>query len=152
MININEQIESRLKLLERRRYFPLCLNESTDITAVRQYIIFGWIIDEHFCINEELLTLLPPHLSRKGVNIFNPFRKVEVCRGFNKYSVIITDWAPSIIEKENGLKGLLTRKTAPIAQHCILHQDVSCAKIKILNYMTKIVTKITNLIIDENKA
>lgn len=49
-------------------------------------------MDENFCIDEELLTLAPPHLSRKEVSIFNAFRKeVGVHRGFNKYSAIITD-------------------------------------------------------------
>ena len=132
----------------------MCLDESTDITDINQLSIFVRIIDNEFCIHEELLALVPMHGTTKGVNIFNAVRQeVQKYGGFAKCTAIVTDEATAMVGHVNGFRGLLkTHGITCHTYHCIIHQKALCGKILMLSSTMKIVTKITNLIRGGNRA
>lgn len=124
MSEINAHIKVKLKLLiEKCRYFSLCLDESTDISDVSQLLIFVRIIEDNFSINEELLALASLHSTTKGIDIFNAVcEQVEKYGGFHKCTAIVTDGAKAMVGQENGFWGHLKKNGINCPTfHCIIH-------------------------------
>jgi len=152
---INAHIEDKLKLLiEKCRYFSLCLDESTYISDVSQLLIFIRIVEDNFVINEELIALASLHSTTKGMDIFNAVREqMEKYGGFHKCTAIVTDGAKAMVGKTNGFWGHLKKNGINCPTfHCIIHQEALCGKIVKLFSTMKIVTKVTNLIRGGNRA
>ncbi|KAL2719445.1 hypothetical protein V1478_010907 [Vespula squamosa] len=145
---INGHIENKLKiLLEKCRYFSLCLNESMDVMNTSQVSIFVRIIDNDFFIHEELLALISLY-SIKGIDIFNVVcEQVEKYGGFSKCSAILMDGRKTMIDQEIGFRGLLKKKEINCPTfHCIMHQETLCGEVLMLSSTMKIIIKVINLI------
>ena len=96
-------------------------NESADVYDVNQLLIFNRIIDKNFTIDEELL-----QRTAKSLDIYSSLISVaSAYGGFEKYSSVVTDGAPAIVGRNNGLVGLLKNNDMNcLTFHCIIHQSV----------------------------
>ena len=155
MVGIDNFLVDKLRtLIQNCVYFSLCLDESTDITDISQLAIFIRAVQSDFSINEELLALVPLHNTTKGVDIYTAFHaEVTKFTTFERCTCIVTDGAPAVTGTVNGLFGLLKQNSINCYTfHCIIHQEVLCAKILRLSQTMKLVTKVTNLVRGGNRS
>jgi hypothetical protein len=106
---MDEHVRSRLcNVIEKRVYFSLCLDDSTDQTDVSQLLIFVCAIQSDFSTHEELLNLVSLHGTTKGSDIFEAVRNcVDKYGGSNKCSSIVTDWVKAMVGEQKGFSGIL---------------------------------------------
>lgn len=116
-------------------FFSLACDESTDASDTAQLLIFLRGVDNEMNITEELLDLQSLKNQTRGTDLFS-----SVCAAvdnmklpWNKISGIITDGAPSMTGKQSGLATLISNKVSEeggkaVKLHCIIHQQVLCAK------------------------
>ena len=131
-----------------------CLDESTDQTDTSQLLIFIRIVCEDFSIKEELLDFCSLHNTTKREDIFKAVKNsVKKIGDFDKCSSIVTDGAPAMIGKDNGLIGYLRKdKIMCTTFHCIIYKEVLCGKLIKKNNVFKLVIKIINMIRGGNRA
>ena len=88
----------------------LAVNESTDITAQAQLLIFGRFL-KVISITEELLACISLETTTRGEDIFNGIDKcfTENDLNWNKVIECSMDGAPSMMGKNIGLLGILSR-------------------------------------------
>ena len=106
------------------------MDKSTDITAQTQLLIFGRFLKES-SITEELLACISLETTTRGEDIFNGIDKffTENNLDWNKVIECSMDGAPSIMEKNIGLLGILSRKYPDIKiNHCIIHRQSLASK------------------------
>ncbi|CAH2003664.1 unnamed protein product [Acanthoscelides obtectus] len=138
--HINEHVSKKLRdVVEKCKYFSLCLDESTDLFDISQLVIFIRTIQDDFSVAEEMLDLIPLHGTTKGTDIFEAVNKlVSDYRGFDKCSCIVR------LLKQNSIN-------CPMI-HCIVHQESLCGKsLRQINVM-KVAVKITNIVRRDNRA
>jgi len=115
----------------------IALDESTDVLDTAQLLIFIRVIDEDFCITEELLSISMESFksTTTGQDIFNSvmqsLEKSQLC--LDKLVRITTDSAPSLTGKHSGLIKRMNDKIQadfPLHKvfsfHCIIHQGNLC--------------------------
>ena len=87
------------------------MDESTDIKAQTQLLIFGKFLKES-SITEELLACISLETTTRGKNIFNGIVKffTENNLDWNKVIECSMDGAPSMMGKNIGLLGTLSRE------------------------------------------
>ena len=85
----------------------LALDESTDITDLPQLAVFIRFVSPDFVVKEELLNLVTPQESTRGVDIKNSLGSIiKTCNMLlNKLLSIATDRAPAILGKKLVLLG-----------------------------------------------
>ena len=109
--------------LRNAENISICVDESTDITDIAQLSVFVRFFDhdsQQFC--EELLALLPMLDTTTGQDIFNKinefFTKNKI--PLNKVTSLVTDGAPAMIGRVNGLPARLKAVNPNIiSYHCI---------------------------------
>ena len=149
--DINEQ------LLERARdftSFSIAIDGSKDISDVEQ--LFIWIrgVDNNFKITEEMLSLSPMYGKARGIDIFDEVQKALSKASFpvTKLSGVATDGAPSMLGIGSGFKGQFSRWLAANGRegviwcHCIIPQEVLCAKTLGLENVMKLIVDAVNFI------
>ena len=127
-------IERQIKFdVDACKYFSLALDESTDVSDFSQLAVFIRFIMPDFKINEELLGLVSLKDTTTGKDIKSAVVKLldtcNICPA--KLSAITTDGAPAMCGRNNGAIALLRSEPGYpdfISYHCILHQQVLCAK------------------------
>ncbi|CAH1978758.1 unnamed protein product [Acanthoscelides obtectus] len=153
--HINEHVSKKLRdVVEKCKYFSLCLDESTDLSDISQLVIFIRTIQDDFSVAEEMLDLIPLHGTTKGTDIFEAVNKlVSDYGGFDKCSCIVTDGARAMTGTEIGFSGLLKQNSINCPMiHCIVHQESLCGKsLRQINVM-KVTVKITNIVRGGNRA
>ncbi|KAK7886513.1 hypothetical protein WMY93_026134 [Mugilogobius chulae] len=138
---------------DRFEYFSLACDESTDVSDTAQLLIFLRGVDTDMNITEELLDLQSIKGQTRGADLFE-----SVCSAvdnmklpWNKVSGIITDGAPAMVGERSGLATLICNKVNEnggdaIKLHCIIHQQVLCAKHLKFDHVMKPVIKTINTI------
>jgi len=154
--DINEHLCNKLKaIIENAVYYSFCLDESTDVCNISQLCIFIKTIQEDFTIHEEMLGLASLHNTMKGIDIYDAFIRItkEFNIDFNKCSAIVTDGAPAMVGLKDGFYGLLKKNNITcLTIHCLIHQEVLCAKVIKMCCAMKLVTSITNFIRGGHKS
>ena len=103
----------------------MAVDESTDITAQAQLLIFGRFLKER-SITEELLACISLETTTRGEDIFNGIDKffTENNLDWNKVIECSMDGAPSMMGKNIGLLGILSREYPHIKiNYCIIHRQ-----------------------------
>lgn len=151
--DINKYLLEKLRtLIQSCAYYSISLDKSTDTTDGAQLAIFIRVVQSDFTLNEELLGLVTLSDAAKDIDIFTALKKeVEKFTDFNKCTCIVLGRAPNMSDK--GLSKLLVLNSihCPLF-HCIIHQQVLCAKSIKLSSIMKMVTKVTNLIRGGNRS
>ncbi|XP_072303167.1 general transcription factor II-I repeat domain-containing protein 2 [Eucyclogobius newberryi] len=134
-------------------FFSLACDESTDASDTAQLLIFLRGVDSDMNVTEELLDLQSLKNQTRGTDLF-----VSVCSAvddmklpWNKVSGIITDGAPAMAGERSGLSTRICEKVVEhggkaIKLHCIIHQEVLCAKHLKYDHVMKPVIKAINYI------
>jgi len=149
-------IDIRRQLAEKSLnfdFFSLACDESTDVSDTAQLLIFLRGVDSDMNIREELLDLKSLKGQTRGADLF-----YNVCSAVNdmkltwsKVSGIITDGAPAMAGEHSGLSTLICKKVSDeggdaVKLHCIIHQQVLCAKHLPFDHVMKPVAKAINFI------
>ena len=114
------------QILEDFRNSPwttLAVDESTDINAQAQILIFGRFLKES-SITEELLACISLETTTRGEDIFNSIDKFFTENNLDWKKVIecSMNGAPSTMGKNIGVLGILSRKYPHIKiNHCTIH-------------------------------
>ncbi|CAH1995016.1 unnamed protein product [Acanthoscelides obtectus] len=141
-------------MVEKCKYFSLCLDESTGLSDISQLVIFIRTIQDDFSVAEEMLDIIPLYGTTKGTDIFEAVNKlVSDYGGFDKCSCIVNDGAGAMTGTAIGFAGLLKQNSinCPMV-HCIVHQESLCGKsLRQINVM-KVAVKITNIGRGGNRA
>ena len=119
--DLKEQIFRRF---QKFLWTALALDESTDITAQPQLLIFGRFLKES-SVTEELLACISLETTTRGEDIFNAIDKffTENNLDWSKVIECSMDGAPSMMGKNIGVRGILSRKHPHIKiNHCIIHR------------------------------
>ena len=155
VMELNDHVSSKVKdIVQQCKYFSLALAESIDVCDTNQLLIFIRTIDNNFTIHEELLQAVPLQGTAKGSDIYSSFVAVaSAYGGFEKYFSVVTDGAPAMVGRNNGLVGLLkTNDVSCLTFHCIIHQEVLCTKALQMSAIMSNVSAIVNIIRGGNKA
>ena len=86
------------------KFFPLALDESTDVTDTAQLCIFIRTINDRFEVYEELLAVEAMTGTTKGVNLFETLKACVERNNIDwtKLDSICTDGAPAFTGKNVG--------------------------------------------------
>ncbi|XP_063781329.1 general transcription factor II-I repeat domain-containing protein 2A-like [Pseudophryne corroboree] len=134
-------------------FFSLACDESTNAADTAQLLICLRGVDNEINVSEELLDLQSLKDQTRGTDLF-----VSVCSAlddmklpWNKVTGIITDGAPAMAGERSGLSTLVCNKVREeggkaIKLHCIIHQQVLCAKHLKYDHVMKPVIKAINYI------
>ena len=112
------------------------MDESTDITAQAQLLIFKRFLNES-SITEELLACISFETTTRSEDIFNGINKFFTKNNldWNKVIKCSMDGAPSLMEKNIGLQRILSREYFHIKiNHCIIHCQNLASKDLSLNF------------------
>ena len=112
------------------------MDESTDITAQTQLLIFRRFLKESL-ITEKLLACISLETTTRGKDIFNVIDKffTENNLDWNKVIECSMDGAPSMMGKNIGLLGILSREYPHIKiNHCIIHRQSLVSKVLSSNF------------------
>ena len=115
--------------------FSLACDESTDLSDTAQLLIFLRGVDSDINIKEELLDLKSlKDQTRRADLFFNACSTVDNMKlPWSKVSRIITDGAPAMAGEQSRLSTRIYKKVSDeggdaVKLHCIIHQQVLCAK------------------------
>uniref|UniRef100_A0A3P9MHA2 SPIN-DOC-like zinc-finger domain-containing protein n=1 Tax=Oryzias latipes TaxID=8090 RepID=A0A3P9MHA2_ORYLA len=149
-IAIKRQLEVKGAKFE---FFSLACDESTDASNTAQLLIFLRGVDRDMNVSEELLELQGLTGQTTGTDLF-----LSLCSAvddmnlpWNKVTGIITDGTPAMANEQSGLATLVCNKVAEdggkaIKLHCIIHQEVLCAKhLKYEHVMKPVITAINSI-------
>ncbi|XP_008182941.1 general transcription factor II-I repeat domain-containing protein 2-like [Acyrthosiphon pisum] len=129
---LGTDIESTLKeRISKFIFYLLALDESTDLSDTAQLAIFILGIDSNFNITEELAALFPIKDTTKSCDIFNALNSTlnRFDIKLNNFSGVITDGAPSMVRKNEGIVALIKKEMSTcgalklMQYHCIIHQE-----------------------------
>ncbi|KAG1935508.1 SCAN domain-containing protein [Pimephales promelas] len=146
--NIYHQLREKA---ERFCAYSVALDESTDNTDTAQLGIYVCGVDDNFEVIEELLTVIPMHGQTTAQEMF-----LQLCGAIEdaglpwKRFTGMTDGAPSMTGRKNGLVALVQRKLEEenveeaIALHCIIHQQALCGKCLGFDNVMSVVVKCIN--------
>jgi len=129
------------------------MDESTDISDIRQLLVFTSTVDEDFVVHEELVKMQPLSHRTRGSDIYAALELVvNEYGGCEKCSCIVTDGVTAMTGNKVGLFGLLKENDVDcITLHCIIHQEALCGKVLQMSDVMQSAFIIVNLIRGSNK-
>ncbi|XP_078542371.1 general transcription factor II-I repeat domain-containing protein 2B-like [Lissotriton helveticus] len=148
--NVQEQV---IKAVRESPFFSIAMDESTDIGDVAQLLLWVRYLDQSLHPKEELWCLLPLQGHTRGEDVLdsmcNYFKTNDI--PLNTLVSITTDGAPTMVGHDRGFVSMHKKKLigqTVIDYHCIIHQEVLCAKLKHgeLNNVLRGAVKIVNFI------
>lgn len=139
--------------LNKAEMYSIALDESNDVNGYAQLAVFARYKSQN-SMKEELINLITLKGNCTGLDIFNEFNNVfkEMDINLQKIVSVTTDGAPSMVGKNIGFirhRHLKQNVSHSIIEfHCIIHQQVLCAKhgLKIFSNVMSTVIKIFNFI------
>ncbi|XP_068107468.1 general transcription factor II-I repeat domain-containing protein 2-like [Hyperolius riggenbachi] len=148
--DIKRQLMSKGEVFD---FFSIACDESTDLSDTAQLLIFLRGVDDEINVTEELLDLQSLKDQTRGKDLFVAVSSAidDMKLPWNKVSGIITDGAPAMAGERSGLSTLICNKVIEeggkaIKLHCIIHQQVLCAKYLKYDHVMKPVVKTINFI------
>ncbi|XP_068110957.1 general transcription factor II-I repeat domain-containing protein 2-like [Hyperolius riggenbachi] len=148
--DIKRQLMSKGEVFD---FFSIACDESTDLSDTAQLLIFLRGVDDEINVTEELLDLQSLKDQTRGKDLFVAVSSAidDMKLPWNKVSGIITDGAPAMAGEQSGLSTLICNKVIEeggeaIKLHCIIHQQVLCAKYFKYDHVMKPVVKTINFI------
>ena len=134
-------------------FFSQACNKSTGLSDTAQSLIFLRGVDKHIDIKEELLDLKSLKDQTRGADLFyNVCSAVDEMKlPWSKVSGIITDGERAVAGEQSGLSTGICKKVSDeggdaVKLHCIIHQQVLCAKHLPFAHVMKPVAKTINFI------
>ncbi|XP_073470399.1 general transcription factor II-I repeat domain-containing protein 2-like [Aquarana catesbeiana] len=116
-------------------FFSIACDESMDLSDTVQLLIFMRGVDDEMNVTEELLDLQSLTDQTRGKDLFVSVSSAidDIKLPWNKLTGIITDGAPAMAGERSGLATLICNKVIEeggkaMKLHCIIHQQVLCAK------------------------
>ena len=111
-------------------------------------------VDKSFCVIEELAALVPLKGTTKGIDLLEAVMTTLNRLKFDLKNIsgVTTDGAPSMCLSGQGLVKLLQNETSKVGNnsvmqfHCVLHQEILCAKYLKMENVMSVVTKTVNFI------
>lgn len=129
-------------------FFSIASDESTDLSDTTQLLIFMRGVDDEMNVSEELLDLQSLTDQTRGKDFFVSVNSAidDMKLPWNKLTGIITDGSPAMAGERSGLATLICNKVIEeggkaIKLHCIIHQQVLCAKHLKYDHVMKPVVK-----------
>lgn len=126
--NISSQIHNDLKYAE---IYSIALDESNDVNGYAQLAVFARYKSGNI-MKEELVKLITLKGRCTGLDIYKEFDSAfkEMDIDLQKIVSVTTDGAPNMVGKNIGFIQKLKQnmKHSLIEFHCIIHQQVLCAK------------------------
>ena len=117
------------------QWLSIALDESTDIQATAQLLIYLRGIDKNFETTEELLSMESLKDTVTGKDLYSSVINSLIRSGLSldKLARITTDGAPSLAGKHSGLVKLMNDKIkedfplhSVLSFHCTIHQESLC--------------------------
>uniref|UniRef100_A0ABM5FVD0 General transcription factor II-I repeat domain-containing protein 2A-like n=1 Tax=Pogona vitticeps TaxID=103695 RepID=A0ABM5FVD0_9SAUR len=135
----------------------MAIDESTDATDTAQLAIFIRGIDDKYNITEEMAALVPLKDITKARDLYEAVKNTlqPFSLSFADISGIVTDGAPAMIGKRDGLAKLVedgaiaSQNFSMIKSHCIVHQENLCAKALNMANVMQVVIKAVNFIMSK---
>ena len=134
-------------------FYSIACDESTDATDTAQLLIFLRGVDDNFCCTEELLNMMSLKGTTTGNDIFKAVSEAVKKMGleWDKLCGITTDGAPAMVGECKGMASMVCARVKEcggeaIRMHCIIHQEVLCAKTVQLGDVMNTVVKVVNII------
>ncbi|GFW56425.1 general transcription factor II-I repeat domain-containing protein 2 [Trichonephila clavipes] len=139
-------------------YFSLALDETSDINDTAQLTIFIRGVNSQMNITEELLEPVSLKGTTTGRDIKDAVINCTQSRQIDLKNLvgIVTDRAPSMIEKNFGAVSLIFDHTKALGNssndfemlicHCFLHLENLCAQVLNMSHVMKVVVKVINSI------
>ncbi|XP_043917683.1 general transcription factor II-I repeat domain-containing protein 2B-like isoform X2 [Protopterus annectens] len=149
---IENTLESRCTTF---KFYSIALDDCTDVTDTTQLAIFIRGVDINFNITEELASLIPlKDSTTKSVDLYNALKATltKFSLTIKNMSGIVTDSAPAMVGKKEGLTTLMEEDAKQISNvcfmkyHCIIHQENMCAQILKMENVMNVVIKTINFI------
>ena len=148
--DINRQVNDKGVKFD---FFSIACDESTDRSDTAQLLIFLRGVDNDMNITEELLDLQSLKGQTRGVDLFDSLSSAVdgMKLPWSKVSAIVTDGAPAMAGGQSGLATRVCNKVteeggSAMKLHCIIHQQVLCAKCLPFDHVMKPVVKNINFI------
>lgn len=153
--DIGEQIKTKLKEKAKNfKWFSLALDESTDINDTAQLLLFIRGVNTEFEVTEELASMNSLHGTTRGEDIFKEVEKTlaQYNLKWNQLKCVTTDGGKNMCGTGKGLVGQIfkaceeAKYNKPLVIHCIIHQQVLCAKNLNLSCVIEVVLTVVNFI------
>ena len=146
------------QLSERAAHFvaySVAIDESTDVMDTAQLAIFICGVDSDVNITEELVEIVPMKGTTKAEDVFTKLVDALDKLGvdWTKLVSLATDGAPQMVGRRAGVASLLKNKILSMnpnqqisCVHCIIHQEVLCAKVVEMNHVMDVIVRTVNFI------
>ncbi|XP_025420225.1 general transcription factor II-I repeat domain-containing protein 2B-like [Sipha flava] len=150
----NDIIRQLKDISKSFKYFSIALDESTDASDSAQVLLFVRGVNESFEITEELAAVHSMKDSCTGNEIFLKVKESIFTLGleFSILKGVTTDGGRNMCGAHTGLVGNIckavfeTGAAAPMAIHCIIHQQALCGKNAPISEVMNIVVQNVNYI------
>lgn len=127
----SDVFETLLDKLRKAEVVSLAMDELTDNSDIAQLCLYVRFFDGE-CFREDLLGLIPMEGHTTGEILFTKITSFfeENNLDLVHINMLVTDGAPSMAGKDQGLAARMTAVTPQLRSlHCLIHQSLLCAKL-----------------------